>query len=56
MIPEEKQPAVARALQVVNHGTVHRAQILRLLNDIGVKTASQDYIFSAYDHPISNND
>jgi uncharacterized damage-inducible protein DinB len=38
-------------LHVVNHGTDHRAQILRSLNDLGVKTASQDYIFYVYDHP-----
>jgi uncharacterized damage-inducible protein DinB len=37
-------------LQVANHGTDHRAQILRLLNDLGVKTTSQDYIFYVYDH------
>jgi uncharacterized damage-inducible protein DinB len=40
-------------LQVANHGTDHRAQLLRLLNDMGVKTVSQDYIFYAYDHPVS---
>jgi uncharacterized damage-inducible protein DinB len=39
-------------LQVGNHGTDHRAQLLRLLNDLGVKTVSQDYIFYAYDHPV----
>ena len=38
-------------LHVVNHGTDHRAQLLRLLNDLGVKTMSQDYIFYVYDHP-----
>ena len=38
-------------LHVVNHGTDHRAQILRQLNDLGVKTTSQDYIFYVYDHP-----
>ena len=38
-------------LHVGNHGTDHRAQILRLLNDLGVKTVSQDYIFYVYDHP-----
>ncbi len=38
-------------LHVVNHGTDHRAQVLRLLNDLGVKTAYQDYIFYVYDHP-----
>ena len=37
-------------LHVVNHGTDHRAQILRLLNDLGVKTESQDYIFYVYDN------
>ena len=29
-------------LHVANHGTDHRAQILRLLNDLGVETRSQD--------------
>jgi uncharacterized damage-inducible protein DinB len=38
-------------LHVANHGTDHRAQLLRLLNDLGVKTGPQDYIFYAYDHP-----
>jgi uncharacterized damage-inducible protein DinB len=37
-------------LHVVNHGTDHRAQILRVLNDLGVKTSSQDYIFYVYDN------
>jgi len=37
-------------LHVVNHGTDHRAQILRILNDLGFKTVSQDYIFYVYDH------
>jgi uncharacterized damage-inducible protein DinB len=37
-------------LHVVNHGTDHRAQLLRILNDMGVKTTSQDYIFYVYDH------
>jgi uncharacterized damage-inducible protein DinB len=39
-------------IQVATHGTDHRAQLLRLLNDLGVKTVSQDYIFYAYDHPV----
>ena len=38
-------------LQVVNHGTDHRAQLLRVLYDLGVKTSSQDYIFYVYDNP-----
>ena len=37
-------------LHVVNHGTDHRAQLLRILNDLGVKTAPQDYIFYVYDN------
>ena len=37
-------------LHVVNHGTDHRAQLLRLLNDLGLTTSSQDYIFYVYDH------
>jgi len=39
-------------LHVVNHGTDHRAQLLRLLNDLGVETRYQDYIFYAYEHPL----
>ena len=35
-------------LHMVNHGTDHRAQILRLLNDMGIETAYQDYIFHVY--------
>ena len=38
-------------LHVVNHGTDHRAQLLRLLNDLGVKTTYQDYIFYVYGNP-----
>lgn len=38
-------------LHVVNHGTDHRAQLLRSLHDLGLETASQDYIFYVYAHP-----
>ena len=42
---EDKNLIVSQALlHVVNHGTDHRAQVLRLLNDLGVKTAYQDII------------
>jgi len=41
--------AFAALLHVVNHGTDHRAQLLRLLNDLGRKTESQDYIFYVYE-------
>ena len=37
-------------LHVVNHGTDHRAQLLRLLHDLGIKTSSQDYIFYVYEN------
>jgi uncharacterized damage-inducible protein DinB len=48
---EDKNLAVWQVLlHVVNHGTDHRAQLLRNLNDLGVRTESQDYIFYVYDH------
>jgi len=37
-------------LHVANHGTDHRAQLLRELHDLGVKTTSQDYIFYIFDN------
>ncbi len=37
-------------LHVANHGTDHRAQLLRVLNDLGVRTEYQDYIFYVYEH------
>lgn len=50
---EDKELMVWQVLlHVVNHGTDHRAQILRLLNDLGVETTSQDYIFYAYGHAL----
>lgn len=36
-------------LHVGNHGTDHRAQLLRVLNDLGVDTGPQDYIFYIFD-------
>ena len=50
--PEEDKDLIVWQvlLHVANHGTDHRAQILRLLNDLGVKTTSQDYIFYVYDN------
>lgn len=38
-------------LHVANHGTDHRAQILRILSDLGLKTPPQDYVFYVYDNP-----
>jgi uncharacterized damage-inducible protein DinB len=50
--PEEDKDLIVWQvlLHVVNHGTDHRAQLLRVLNDLGVKTTSQDYIFYVYDN------
>lgn len=50
--PEEDRSLIVWQvlLHVANHGTDHRAQLLRLLNDLGVKTTSQDYVFYAYEH------
>ncbi len=39
-------------LHVANHGTDHRAQLLRLLHDLGAQTESQDYIFYLYEHVL----
>ncbi len=39
-------------LHVVNHGTDHRAQVLRMLADMGIRTPPQDYVFYAYEHVI----
>ncbi len=39
-------------LHVANHGTDHRAQTLRLLNDLGVETMYQDFVFYIYGHPM----
>jgi uncharacterized damage-inducible protein DinB len=40
-------------VHVINHGTDHRAQLLRQLNELGVETVSQDYIFYVYEHPVN---
>ncbi|MBE0699284.1 MAG: DinB family protein, partial [Anaerolineaceae bacterium] len=50
--PEEDQNLIVWQvlLHVANHGTDHRAQLLRVLNDLGVKTISQDYIFFIYEN------
>ena len=37
-------------LHVANHGTDHRAQLLRILNDLGAKTFPQDYIIYTWEH------
>jgi uncharacterized damage-inducible protein DinB len=50
--PEEDKDLIVWQvlLHVVNHGTDHRAQILRQLNDLGVQTSYQDYIFHIFEH------
>ncbi|MBZ0293306.1 MAG: DinB family protein [Anaerolineae bacterium] len=37
-------------LHVANHGTDHRAQLLKLLNELGIETGPQDYIFYIFNH------
>ena len=37
-------------LHIANHGTDHRAQLLRILNELGVKTFPQDYIIYTWEH------
>jgi uncharacterized damage-inducible protein DinB len=36
-------------MQVLNHGTDHRAQVLRILHDFGVETFPQDFVFYLYE-------
>ena len=52
--PEEDKDLIVWQvlLHVVNHGTDHRAQSLRTLNDLGVETPPQDYIFYVYDPSV----
>ncbi|NJL95973.1 MAG: hypothetical protein HC915_20705 [Anaerolineae bacterium] len=52
VLEEDKDLIVWQVLlHVVNHGTDHRAQLLRLLHDLGAKTNSQDYVLYLYAHP-----
>ena len=50
--PEEDQVLFAWQvlLHVANHATDHRAQLLRVLHDLGVDTKYQDYIFYVYEN------
>ncbi|MBU6333900.1 MAG: DinB family protein [Chloroflexi bacterium] len=52
-----REPAEDRGLfvwqvliHVINHGTDHRAQLLRRLHDLGVATPPQDFIFDLAEH------
>lgn len=42
---ERTNPAWQILLHVVNHGTDHRAQMLYLLHQLGVKTTEQDFVY-----------
>lgn len=42
--PGMREPAWQVILHLVNHGTDHRAQVLRLLHDLGAPTFDQDLI------------
>jgi uncharacterized damage-inducible protein DinB len=50
--PEEDKDLIVWQvlLHVANHATDHRAQLLRVLHDLGVETIYQDYIFYVYGH------
>jgi len=52
--PEEDQILLVWQvlLHVANHATDHRAQLLRVLHDLGVDTKYQDYIFYVYENPM----
>lgn len=53
VMEEDRDLSVWQVLiHVVNHATDHRAQVRRLLYDLGVTTGPQDFIFYAYDHLI----
>jgi uncharacterized damage-inducible protein DinB len=43
-VPGLNEPAWQILAHVANHGTGHRAQILRLLDDLGAPTFDQDLI------------
>jgi uncharacterized damage-inducible protein DinB len=40
-------------LHVLNHGTDHRVQLLRMPHDFGMETGPQDYIFFAFNNRYS---
>jgi uncharacterized damage-inducible protein DinB len=52
--PEEDKDLIVWQvlLHVANHATDHRAQLLRVLHDLGVETTYQDYIFYVYGHSM----
>ena len=53
ILEEDKDLRVWQVLlHVVNHGTDHRAQVRSLLNNLGVITGPQDYIFYAYENRV----
>ena len=47
--PGLNEPTWQVILQIVNHGTDHRAQTLRLLHDLGAPTFNQDLIMYFWD-------
>jgi uncharacterized damage-inducible protein DinB len=51
--PDEDQNLIVWQvlLHVANHATDHRAQLLRVLHDLGIETKYQDYIFYVYENP-----
>lgn len=47
--PDDRMYLWQILLHVANHGTDHRAQLLRILHDLGMKTEPQDYFFYVVD-------
>jgi uncharacterized damage-inducible protein DinB len=39
-------------MQILNHSTDHRAQILSLIHQLGGATIAQDLIFYSWEHPL----
>ena len=44
-VPGSERPLYELLLHVLNHGTDHRAQTLRLLHELGAETFEQDLVF-----------
>lgn len=51
-LPGVAEPAWQVILHMVNHGTDHRAQLLRCLHDLGAPTFPQDLILHLWDAPV----
>jgi uncharacterized damage-inducible protein DinB len=56
-VPADFKESVWQLLmQVVNHGTDHRAQMLAMLHQMGIPTFPQDFIFYLWEHQTMSRD